>query len=274
MKERLDVLLVEKGLFPSREKAKASIMAGLISVDGLMQDKAGTMVDVSSEITIKEDLCPYVSRGGLKLEKAIDLFGISTKGKICADMGASTGGFTDCMLKGGAEKVYAIDVGYGQLDYKLRNDPRVVNMERTNIRYMDSALIEEKVNFISIDVSFISLGLILPKAVEVSDDEHAILCLVKPQFEAGREQVGKGGIVRDKSVHREVIEKVIGYAEELGLSPQGLTYSPIKGAKGNIEYLLYLKGSGYCDVECDKEKLIGESIEEAHRMLSSKDRGK
>lgn len=274
MKERLDVLLVEKGLFSSREKAKASIMAGLISVDGLMTDKAGTMVDPACEITIKEELCPYVSRGGLKLEKAISLFGISTDGKVCADMGASTGGFTDCMLKGGATKVYAIDVGYGQLDYKLRTDPRVVNMERTNIRYMDASLIEEKVEFISIDVSFISLGLILPKAVEISDDVHSILCLVKPQFEAGREQVGKGGIVRDKSVHREVIEKVIGMAEDLGLAPVGLTYSPIKGAKGNIEYLLYLKDAGHADMDVDKEKLIAERVDEAHEQLSAESRGK
>ena len=274
MKERLDVLLVEKGLFPSREKAKASIMAGLISVDGLMQDKAGTMVDTESDIHIKEDLCPYVSRGGLKLEKAIECFGISTNGKVCADMGASTGGFTDCMLKGGAVKVYSIDVGYGQLDYKLRNDPRVVNMERTNIRYMDASEIEEKVAFISIDVSFISLGLILPKAVEISDEEHSILCLVKPQFEAGREQVGKGGIVRDRKVHKEVIEKVIDCGTGLGLAPAGLTYSPIKGAKGNIEYLLYLKDEKYVDTDFDREAEITARVDEAHDMLASKDRGK
>ena len=267
MKERLDTLLVDRGMFPSREKAKASIMAGLITVDGIVCDKAGTPVDTGSEICIKETLCPYVSRGGLKLEKAIELFGIDLSGKVCCDMGASTGGFTDCMLSKGAEKVYSIDVGYGQLDYKLRNDPRVVNMERTNIRYLDVSLIEEEVSFISIDVSFISLGLILPKAVEISDDEHRILCLVKPQFEAGREQVGKGGIVKDSKVHREVIEKVIKAGGRLGLAPIGITYSPIKGAKGNIEYLLYLAAEEATDPDFDTEKAIGAAIDEAHAAL-------
>lgn len=240
MKDRLDVLLVNKGLFASREKAKAAIMAGIVYVDGQKIDKAGTSIDVESEIFVKENLCPYVSRGGLKLEKAMNLFNFDLKDTICVDMGASTGGFTDCMLQKGAQKAYAIDVGYGQLDYKLRIDERVVNMEKTNIRYMDTSLIEEPANFISIDVSFISLSLILPVASKVLADDGSVVCLVKPQFEAGREQVGKKGIVRDKNVHKEVIEKVIGFAKENNLYPAGLTFSPVTGAKGNIEYLLYL----------------------------------
>lgn len=241
LKERLDVLITERQLAPSREKAKALIMAGQVFVDGDRIDKAGTMIDIDKEIVIKGDTCPYVSRGGLKLEKAMEEFHFEVSGSICCDMGASTGGFTDCMLQRGAEKVYAIDVGYGQLDYKLRTDPRVVNMERTNIRYMDTELIEEPVDFISIDVSFISLNLILPVAAKVLSDDGKVLCLVKPQFEAGREQIGKKGIVRDPKVHKEVILNVCSYAEKCGLYPHGLTFSPVTGAKGNIEYLLYLR---------------------------------
>lgn len=233
--------MVEKGHYPSREKAKAAIMAGIVFVDGQRIDKAGTTVDTEAPIEIKGEDCPYVSRGGLKLEKAMEEFEFDVKDSVCCDMGASTGGFTDCMLKRGAGKVYAIDVGYGQLDYKLRTDDRVVNMERTNIRYMDTDLILEPVDFISIDVSFISLALILPVAEKILADDGKVLCLVKPQFEAGREQVGKNGIVRDPAVHLEVIKKVCGYARDCGLSPAGLTFSPVKGAKGNIEYLLYLK---------------------------------
>ena len=241
LKERLDVLITERQLAPSREKAKALIMAGQIYVGGERVDKAGTMISVDEEIEIRGNTCPYVSRGGLKLEKAMDVFGFELTDHICCDMGASTGGFTDCMLQRGAKKVYAIEVGYGQLDYKLRNDPRVVNMERTNIRYMDTSLIEEPVDFISIDVSFISLSLILPVASKILADTGKVLCLVKPQFEAGREQVGKKGIVRDSKVHKEVIMNVCGYAEKCGLYPHGLTFSPVTGAKGNIEYLLYLQ---------------------------------
>ncbi len=237
MKERLDVILVNKGLCESRDKAKRTIMAGLVTVDGNLEDKPGRTFDVDSEFVIKEKLCPYVSRGGLKLEKAIEEFKISAEGAVCVDMGASTGGFTDCMLQNGAVKVYAIDVGYGQLDYKLRVDPRVINMEKTNIRYLDTDLIEEPINLISIDVSFISVKHMLPVAAKILAPDGAILCLVKPQFEAGREQVGKKGIVRDRKVHAEVIEKVIGYGKENGLVPIGLTYSPVKGTKGNIEYL-------------------------------------
>ncbi len=240
MKNRLDTILVDRGLFSSREKAKASIMAGIVYVDGQKVDKAGTSVDDQADIHIKESLCPYVSRGGLKLEKALELFPFDLKDAVCADIGASTGGFTDCMLKKGAKKVFAIDVGYGQLDWKLRNDCRVINMEKTNIRYLDMDTIDCHMDFISIDVSFISLRLVFPVAAQMLGEKGSLVCLVKPQFEAGREQVGKKGIVRDEKVHKEVIEHVIKYGEENGLYPHGLTYSPVTGAKGNIEYLLYL----------------------------------
>lgn len=240
MKERLDILLVEKGFFPSREKAKASVMAGLIYVDGNRVDKAGNMTNPDSILFVKEPLCPYVSRGGLKLAKAIDSFDLRLAGKTAIDMGASTGGFTDCMLQNGVIKVYAMDVGYGQLDWKLRTDPRVVNMEKTNIRYIDCVSFPEKVDFITVDVSFISLHLILPVAASLLKENGQVVCLVKPQFEAGREQVGKGGIVRDKAIHREVILNVMNYAEEFKLYPKELTFSPVTGAKGNIEYLLLL----------------------------------
>lgn len=243
MKNRLDILLTEKGFFQSREKARASIMAGVVYVDGQRVDKPGASVREDAEITVKEDLCPYVSRGGLKLEKALELFGFSLEGAVAADIGASTGGFTDCMLQKGASKVFAIDVGYGQLDWKLRNDPRVVNMEKVNVRYLDLDTIDNDLDFISIDVSFISLKLVFPVASKILDDNGSVVCLVKPQFEAGREQVGKKGIVRDPAVHREVLEKVMGYGRENGLYPHGLTHSPVTGAKGNIEYLLYLKKS-------------------------------
>lgn len=240
MKERLDVLLVNRGYFDSREKAKRAIMAGLVFVEGRLSDKAGTAYDSECEITVKGDTCPYVSRGGLKLARAIEAFKIDLKGDICADIGASTGGFTDCMLQNGAEKVYSIDVGYGQLDYKLRTDERVVNIEKCNVRYLDRALIKEPVDFVSIDVSFISLKLIFPVAADIMAEDGRCVCLIKPQFEAGRDQVGKHGIVKDPAVHREVIEKTVGYAASNGLYSAGLSYSPIKGAKGNIEYLLYL----------------------------------
>lgn len=241
MKKRLDVLLFEKGYFSSREKAKTSVMAGLVYVDGQRVDKAGTQVGEDVEISVKENQCPYVSRGGLKLEKVINEFDLSLADTVAMDIGASTGGFTDCMLQNGAKLVYAVDVGYGQLDWKLRNDPRVINMEKTNIRYLDTESIEFKPSFISIDVSFISLKLVFPVASALLKPDGIIACLVKPQFEAGKEQVGKNGIVRDRKVHKEVIENVIGYAEINDLFPCGLTYSPVKGAKGNIEYLMVLK---------------------------------
>ena len=241
MKERLDVILVNNGLASSRDNAKRTIMAGLVTVDGIVETKSGQKFDVDSEFKVKDKLLKYVSRGGLKLEKAIQSFNIKLNGCYAVDMGASTGGFTDCMLMNGALKVYALDVGYGQLDYKLRVDPRVINLEKTNIRYLDTTLIEEPIDFISIDVSFISLRHMFPVASKILKDTGAVMCLIKPQFEAGREQVGKKGIVRDSKVHVEVIENVIGYASDNGLYPHGLDYSPVKGTKGNIEYLLYLR---------------------------------
>lgn len=241
MKERLDVILVNNGLASSRDNAKRTIMAGLVTVDGIVETKSGQKFDVDSEFKVKDKLLKYVSRGGLKLEKAIQSFNIKLNGCYAVDMGASTGGFTDCMLMNGALKVYALDVGYGQLDYKLRVDPRVINMEKTNIRYLDTTLIEEPIDFISIDVSFISLRHMFPVASKILKDTGAIMCLIKPQFEAGREQVGKKGIVRDSKIHVEVIENVISYASDNGLYPHGLDYSPVKGTKGNIEYLLYLR---------------------------------
>ncbi len=241
MKERLDVILVNNGLASSRDNAKRTIMAGLVTVDGIVETKSGQKFDVDSEFKVKDKLLKYVSRGGLKLEKAIQSFNIKLNGCYAVDMGASTGGFTDCMLMNGALKVYALDVGYGQLDYKLRVDPRVINMEKTNIRYLDTTLIEEPIDFISIDVSFISLRHMFPVASKILKDTGAVMCLIKPQFEAGREQVGKKGIVRDSKVHVEVIENVISYASDNGLYPHGLDYSPVKGTKGNIEYLLYLR---------------------------------
>ena len=204
LKERLDVLLVKKGFYPSRERAKASIMAGIVYVDGQKSDKAGNMIDENAEIFVKDNICPYVSRGGLKLEKSMKLWPIELKDTVCMDIGASTGGFTDCMLQNGARKVYAVDVGYGQLDYKLRIDSRVVNMEKCNIRYLDFDLIKDPVNFISIDVSFISLKLVFPVASKLLGTDGTLVCLVKPQFEAGREQVGKKGIVRDKKYMRKL----------------------------------------------------------------------
>ena len=263
MKERLDVLLVNKGLAESREKAKRTIMAGLVKVEGRVEDKPGSVFDEDSDISVEGKECPYVSRGGLKLEKGIQDWHIDCKGKICVDMGASTGGFTDCMLQHGASKVYAIDVGYGQLDYKLRTDDRVVNMEKTNIRYLDTDLIKEPVDLISIDVSFISLKHMYPVASEILSDNGLVFSLVKPQFEAGREQVGKGGIVRDSKVHEEVINNVISYAEENSLYPVELSFSPIKGSKGNIEYILLLSPK-----KCDNKVGVSEVVNLAHNTMN------
>ena len=262
MKERLDVLLVNNGLAESREKAKRTIMAGLVTVNGRVEDKPGSTFDVDSEVSVTGKECPYVSRGGLKLEKAIVEWGVDCSGAVCMDMGASTGGFTDCMLKHGASKVYAVDVGYGQLDYSLRIDERVVNMEKTNIRYMDTNSIPERMDLISIDVSFISLKHMFPVASELLSEDGVILCLVKPQFEAGREQVGKGGIVREAAVHEEVISNVIQYAEDNDLYPHELSHSPIKGTKGNIEYLLLLSHK-----KCDNEIKVGEVVKASHKSL-------
>lgn len=241
MKERLDLLVVQKGLAPSREKAKALIMAGCVLVDGEREDKAGTMFADTVQITLKGSTLKYVSRGGLKLEKAMEKFSVTLAGKVCMDIGASTGGFTDCMLQNGAVKVYAVDVGYGQLDWKLRQDSRVVCMEKTNIRYVTPEDIGEPVAFASIDVSFISLTKVLLPARELLTEDGEIVCLIKPQFEAGREKVGKKGVVRDPGVHEEVIEKVITFAQESAFMPLELEFSPVKGPEGNIEYLLHLK---------------------------------
>ena len=269
MKNRLDTLLVERGMFPSREKAKASIMAGLIYVDGQISDKAGTMIDTDAQITIKENLCPYVSRGGLKLEKAMELWDFHLEQAVCMDIGASTGGFTDCMLQKGAQKVYAVDVGYGQLDYKLRNDCRVVNMEKQNIRYIDTAAIDP-LDFISVDVSFISLKHIFPVAAKMLKDRGKMVCLIKPQFEAGREQVGKKGIVRDRKVHIQVIENVIKYSLDNGLAPVGLTFSPVPGAKGNIEFLLYIDGKTSQTAEAAiSHEQIEKIVDASHEELES-----
>ena len=238
-KERLDILLVEKGIFTSRERAKTSIMAGKIFVDGQRVDKAGEKVSVDAEITFKGQEIPYVSRGGLKLEKAMKEFGISLKNKTCMDIGASTGGFTDCMLQNGAKKVFSIDVGYGQFAWKLRTDPRVVCMERTNIRYVTPDDIGELTDFASIDVSFISLKKIMPATINLLSDKGEVVALIKPQFEAGKEKVGKKGVVRDINVHNEVVKSIVDYLLSQGLNILSLSYSPIKGPEGNIEYLVY-----------------------------------
>ena len=240
-KERLDVLLVKKGLASSREKAKAIIMSGIVFVDGQREDKAGSTFDEKQEIIVKGKTLKYVSRGGLKLEKAMKNFDIVLKDKVCMDVGASTGGFTDCMLQNGAVKVYSVDVGYGQFAWKLRNDPRVVCMEKTNIRYVTPEDIADVLDFASVDVSFISLTKVLVPARELLRDGGRMVCLIKPQFEAGREKVGKKGVVRDKAVHEEVIHKVIDHAVEIGFHILNLEYSPIKGPEGNIEYLVYIR---------------------------------
>lgn len=242
MKERLDVILVRQGHAPSREKAKALLMAGNVFVDNQREDKAGTLFDESKiKIEVKGRLLPYVSRGGLKLERAIGQFPITLQDKVCMDIGASTGGFTDCMLQNGAGKVYAIDVGHGQLDWKLRNDERVVCMEKTNFRYVTDADIREPIDFASADVSFISLTKILIPARNLLRQGGEMVCLIKPQFEAGRDKVGKKGVVRDRQVHIEVVRRIVDYADLTGFSVKGLTYSPIKGPEGNIEYLMWLE---------------------------------
>ena len=260
MKERLDILIVNKGLAASREKAKAIIMSGIVYVDGQKEDKAGSMFEETANIEVRGATLKYVSRGGLKLEKAMTHFGVELKDKICMDVGSSTGGFTDCMLQNGAVKVYAVDVGHGQLDWKLRNDPRVVCMEKTNIRYVTQEDIEDKINFSSIDVSFISLTKVLGPVKALLADDGQIVCLIKPQFEAGREKVGKKGVVREKSTHLEVIEKVIEFAVSIGFEILNLEYSPIKGPEGNIEYLLYLQnytdGQTYPEYQVDAKTIV------------------
>jgi 23S rRNA (cytidine1920-2'-O)/16S rRNA (cytidine1409-2'-O)-methyltransferase len=240
MKERLDVMMVQRNLAASREKAKAIIMAGQVLVDGQREDKPGTTFADTVSITVKGNPLPYVSRGGLKLAKAVQNFDLSLAGRVCMDVGSSTGGFTDCMLQNGAVKVYSVDVGHGQLDWKLRNDPRVVCMERTNIRYLTPQELEEAPSFVSIDVSFISLSKVLPVVWQLMEDRGQVVCLIKPQFEAGREKVGKKGVVRDPAVHAEVIQQVLDCCLGLGFGLLHLDFSPIKGPEGNIEYLLHL----------------------------------
>ena len=260
MKERLDVLLVNRGLAASREKAKAVIMAGIVYVDGQKEDKAGATFVDTVNIEVRGNTLKYVSRGGLKLEKAMSHFGLSLEGKVCMDVGASTGGFTDCMLQNGAVKVYSIDVGHGQLDWKLRNDPRVVCMERTNIRYVTPEDIGEPASFVSIDVSFISLTKVLTPVRKLLAENGEIVCLIKPQFEAGREKVGKKGVVRDPKVHLEVIRAVMDFASSIGFEILHLEFSPIKGPEGNIEYLLHLKKQpeGYVqdNIPVDPETIV------------------
>ena len=245
MKERLDKLLVDKGIVQSRERARALIMAGKVLVKGKKVEKAGEMVLVDADIVLIGEDIPYVSRGGLKLEKALDEFNIDVSGKVAIDVGASTGGFTDCLLQRGAKKVYAIDVGYGQLDLKLRNDPRVINIERQNIRYIEKKVVPEDVDLVTIDSSFISLVKIIPKILEFIGEYGALIALIKPQFEVGKGEVGKGGVVRDEAKHKAVVENIKGFCTDSGLSVIGVVESPILGPKGNREFLIYaVKGGG------------------------------
>ena len=268
MKKRIDLLLVEQGHFESRERAKKAIMAGLIFVDNQRCDKAGAEVKEDAKIEVKGNPIPYVSRGGLKLEKAMKNFDLTLENKVCMDIGSSTGGFTDCMLQNGATKVFSIDVGYGQLAWKLRQDERVVCMERTNIRNVTIENTKEFAQFASIDVSFISLRLVLPKAKELLIPGGEVVALIKPQFEAGREKVGKKGVVREKSTHIEVIEMVSNFAVENGFAILGLDFSPIKGPEGNIEYLIHLKTSneGYEFNSDEHSKKIVEVVEASHNL--------
>ncbi|KMT21355.1 TlyA family RNA methyltransferase [Clostridium cylindrosporum] len=257
-KERIDILLVEKGFFDSREKARKNIMAGLVFVNGNRVDKPGEKIKVASNIEVKGDAIGYVSRGGLKLAKAMKEFNIILDNKVCMDVGASTGGFTDCMLKNGAKKVYAVDVGYGQMAWVLRTDERVRCMERTNIRYVTPEHLDEELDFASIDVSFISLRLVLPVLKTLLSENGEIVALIKPQFEAGREKVGKKGVVRDPAVHEEVILKIMNFAVSIGYKIKGLQFSPVKGPEGNIEYLLYLTKE--VSLEESKEVLDSECL--------------
>lgn len=278
MKERLDVILVQEGYVASREKAKAIIMAGDVFVDGQREDKAGTAFDLSKiKLEVRGSTLPYVSRGGLKLEKAMKQFGLILTDKICMDIGASTGGFTDCMLQNGAKKVYSIDVGHGQLDWKLRNDKRVVCMEKTNFRYMVPEDIDDRISFASVDVSFISLTKILLPARALLEDSGEMVCLIKPQFEAGREKVGKKGVVKDPGIHEEVIRKVTDFADLVGFDILHLDFSPIKGPEGNIEYLVHLRKN--CKkalqtqeiTEAEAEKQLKTIIEEKNGYSSKEE---
>lgn len=264
MKERLDVLLVKQGLAESREKAKAVIMAGEVFVDNQREDKAGQTFPVTAKIEVRGKKMKYVSRGGYKLERAMEAFPIVLKDKVCMDVGSSTGGFTDCMLQNGARFVYAIDVGTNQLAWKLRQDERVKSMERTNIRYVVPEDIGEPVDFVSVDVAFISLTKVLSPVKALMKEEGQIVCLIKPQFEAGREKVGKKGVVRDKKVHKEVIETVMNHSLSLGFHILGIDHSPIRGPEGNIEYLLYMENNTVTD---ENKMDVAELVERAHEVL-------
>ncbi len=265
IKKRLDILLFEKGLTESREKARALIMAGDVYVNNQKADKPGVAYKEDVNIELRMPQISYVSRGGLKLEKAIKSFGIELNNKITMDIGASTGGFTDCMLQNGAKKVYAIDVGYGQLAWKLRNDEKVINLERTNVRYIDANMVPDGIDFFSVDVSFISLKLVLPIAREFMNDCATAVCLIKPQFEAGKENVGKNGVVRDKNVHVDVINSICEFVINNGFDILGLEYSPVKGPKGNIEYLIYIRKS---EEPVDISKVdIQDLVDRSHKEL-------
>ncbi len=264
MKKRLDVLLTELNPELTRSKAQTIIMSGVVYVNNQKETKAGSMFPEDAVVEVRGETLRYVSRGGLKLEKAMECFPVSPSGKICMDIGSSTGGFTDCMLQNGAVKVYSVDVGKGLLHYKLRNDPRVVVMEKTNIRYLKPEEVPEKINFASVDVSFISLTLILPAALELLDEHKEMVMLIKPQFEAGREKVGKKGVVRDPAVHEEVIEKIYDFVNSQGLKIHGLDFSPVKGPEGNIEYLIYINADG--DESISKD-CISSVVKAAHDKL-------
>lgn len=264
-KNRLDAELLARGLVPSRERGRALIMAGVVYVQGQKALKAGQTVRPDEHIEVRENINPYVSRGGLKLEKAMAAFPIRLTDTVCMDVGASTGGFTDCMLQNGAAKVYAIDVGYGQLAWKLRTDPRVVNLERTNFRYCTREHVPDPVDFASVDVSFISLRIILPVLRTLLREGGECVCLIKPQFEAGRENVGKKGVVRDVAVHENVVTNMLAFAAENGFDVLGLTFSPIKGPEGNIEYLMYLRHGGGTRNVTDEQAV--ELVRRSHELL-------
>lgn len=268
-KQRLDAELVSRGIIQSRERAKAEIMAGKVYVNGQKADKAGELVTSADNIEFRGEQLKYVSRGGLKLEKAMELYGFRLDGKVCMDVGASTGGFTDCMLQSGASKVYSVDVGYGQLAWNLRQSEKVVNLERTNIRYITKEQVPDTVDFVSIDVSFISLGLVIPVLPPLLADDAMMVCLVKPQFEAGREKVGKHGVVRDPATHIEVLERAVGFAKKSGFGIVGIEFSPIKGPQGNIEYLMVLsKSKPELDISGDD---IRKLVESSHDELDKKE---
>lgn len=267
-KKRADIILFEKGLVDSREKGKRVIMEGTVYIGTLRVDKPGDKIDEEAEIYIKDNPINYASRGGLKLQKAIETFNIVLEDVIAMDIGASTGGFTDCMLQNGANKVYAVDVGYGQLDWKLRSDKRVVVMERTNIRNVKVGDIEDRINFISIDVSFISLKLVLPVAKDLLEDDGELVALVKPQFEAGKEKVGKKGIIRDKEIHKDVLISIVNFSRKIGFQIKDISYSPVTGAKGNIEFLIYLKkNKDHIEGDIKEEDFIEELVNKAHSDL-------